>query len=239
MQTRILVVDDDADFRAATCEVLKQAGYEVVTCGDGRLATQVFEDSRPQLVILDVIMPGLDGYNICSAIRRVSTVPIIFVSARGTPADKAIGLRSGADDYIAKPFNLDEFLARLEAVLRRSNGMHGGMAPSGTMLRFPPLVIDLQGRKAEVDGKPLPLTPIEFRFLAHVAQAPGKTFTREELLEAVWRPGIESNSRTVDVHVRRVRKKLEEARLPATWLSTVRGAGYGFQLDGGLTGRHR
>lgn len=229
----VLVVDDDAESNRSICEALRTEAYTPVPCLEGRQAVQKFLDVRPDLVILDVLMSGMDGLNICAAIRRVATTPVIFVSARGSPSDIAIGLRLGADDYIAKPFDVDEMLARVGAVLRRAQGAQSAsVQPTAGRLQFGPLTIDPGSRQAFVHGAPLPLTPIEFKLLAHLAQDVGRPFSREQLLAAVWANGIDGTSRTVDVHVRRVRKKLDAFGVPQQWINTVRGMGYAFNPNG-------
>lgn len=227
---QVLLIDDDADTRDIVRQVLLEEGYGVTECSDGRTAVQAFRDSQPDLVLLDVLMPGLDGINICLAIREESDVPIIFLSAKGQAADKAIGLRIGADDYLSKPFDMDELIARIRALLRRSRRSKPAPAPTnqGPRLEFPGLLIDLTKHDVEISGAVVDLTPIEFKLLVKLAGEPNHLFTRDQLMQDVWDYEFAGKTRTVDVHIRRLRKKLEDANGPAHYITTVRGFGYRF-----------
>ncbi len=226
---RILIIDDDADIRDVVRQMLEEEGYDVRQCADGRIAIRTFRETQPDLVLLDVLMPGLDGFNICLAIREESEVPVIFLSAKGQATDKAIGLRFGADDYVAKPFDFDELIARIRALLRRAGRNRPSAAASGgPRLEFPGLVIDLARHDVEVNGSGVQLTPIEFKLLVKLANEPNHLFTRDQLMQDVWDYEFAGKTRTVDVHVRRLRKKLEDAEGPAEYITTVRGFGYRF-----------
>lgn len=227
---RILIIDDDADTRDIVRQVLREEGYEVTECSDGRVAIQAFRDSGADLVLLDVLMPGLDGINICLGIREESDVPIIFLSAKGQATDKAIGLRIGADDYLSKPFDMDELIARIRALLRRTRRSKPEQAPviQGPRLEFPGLLIDLTKHDVEIGGEVVDLTPIEFKLLVKLASEPNHLFTRDQLMQDVWDYEFLGKTRTVDVHIRRLRKKLEDANGPAQYITTVRGFGYRF-----------
>lgn len=225
---KLLIIDDDEDTRQLIKLALaEEASYDVIECADGRSAVQTFRATQPDLVLLDVLMPGMDGINICLAIREQSDVPIIFLSAKGQATDKAIGLRIGADDYLAKPFDNDELLARIRALLRRA---HRGQpaAAQGPRLEFPSLIIDLTKHDVEINGEEIDLTPIEFKLLVKLASEPNHLFSRDQLMSDVWDYQFEGKTRTVDVHIRRLRKKLEDANGPAHYITTVRGFGYRF-----------
>ncbi|HEV7214345.1 MAG TPA: response regulator transcription factor [Chloroflexota bacterium] len=227
---QVLIIDDDADTRDIVRQVLQQEAYTVTECSDGRVAVQTFRDRRPDLVLLDVLMPGLDGINICLAIREESDVPIIFLSAKGQATDKAIGLRIGADDYLSKPFDMDELVARIRALLRRAHRRMPEQVQSnqGPRLEFPGLLIDLTKHDVEISGAVVDLTPIEFKLLVKLASEPNHLFTRDQLMQDVWDYEFLGKTRTVDVHIRRLRKKLEDANGPAQYITTVRGFGYRF-----------
>jgi DNA-binding response OmpR family regulator len=227
---QVLIIDDDADTRDIVRQVLQEEGYTVTECADGRVAVQAFRDNRPDLVLLDVLMPGFDGINICLAIREESDVPIIFLSAKGQATDKAIGLRIGADDYLSKPFDMDELIARIRALLRRSRRTKPAPPPTnqGPRLEFPGLLIDLTKHDVEISGAVVDLTPIEFKLLVKLASEPNHLFTRDQLMSDVWDYEFLGKTRTVDVHIRRLRKKLEDANGPAQYITTVRGFGYRF-----------
>ena len=227
---KVLIIDDDEDTRLMLQQVLREEGYEVLECSDGRLAVQAFRSGQPDLVLLDVLMPGMDGINICLAIREESDVPIIFLSAKGQATDKAIGLRIGADDYVSKPFDMDELTARVRALLRRTRRTKPAPAQTaqGPRLEFPGLLVDLTKHDVEINGDTVDLTPIEFKLLVKLASEPNHLFTRDQLMQDVWDYEFLGKTRTVDVHIRRLRKKLEDANGPAHYITTVRGFGYRF-----------
>ncbi len=227
---QILIVDDDADTRDVVRQLLHDEGYAVAACAEGRAALQAFRDTGPDLVLLDVLMPGLDGLSICLAIRAESDVPIMFLSVKGQATEQAIGLRLGADDYLAKPFDADELVARIRDLLRRARRSRQQPAPTsqGPRLAFPGLVIDLTKHAVEISGAVVALRPIEYKLLVKLASQPHHLWTREQLLHDVWGYKPLGNTRTVDVHIRRLRKKLEEANGPVQYIMTVRGFGYRF-----------
>lgn len=226
MPETILVIDDDDQTLNVVQQVLEDDGYQVATCADAKQAIKVFKQSNPDVVLLDIMMPGLDGISICLQIREMSDVPVIFLSAKGQPTDKVIGLRLGADDYLAKPFDIDELSARVRALLRRSRSS----TATGPlqMLRYDDLSIDLVKHEVEVHGEAVALTPVEYKLLVKLASQPNQLFSRDELVRDVWEYNFSGKTRTVDVHIRRLRKKLEDAGGPVDDVTTVRGFGYRF-----------
>jgi DNA-binding response OmpR family regulator len=221
---RILVVDDDADVATLVQTVLSDAGHEVRTITDARQAMDAFSDYRPDLVTLDVLMPSVDGISLCLQLRRNSDVPILFLSAKDEPPDRVVGLRIGADDYLGKPFDNDELAARVEALLRRdrSHVDHG----RERQFRFGHFIVDLASLQAIAGDRQVALTPTEFKLLRTLASEPGRVFTRDDLLVGVWSYEPGSDTRLVDVHVGRLRKKLEQAGVSEVSIETARGFGY-------------
>jgi DNA-binding response OmpR family regulator len=203
---KILVVDDEPRILQILTAYLKREGYSVVTAGDGQKALELFRRERPDLIILDLMLPELDGLEVCRIIRREAATPIIMLTARDEEADKLIGLELGADDYVTKPFSPREVVARVKAVLRRAS------APKEEgYLRVGGLVLDSLKHQALCHGKPLPLTPTEFRILEALARHPGRVYTRAQLLELALGESFEGYERTVDSHIKNLRRKLEEA----------------------------
>jgi DNA-binding response OmpR family regulator len=228
---RILVVEDDPKTSALVRLYLESAGYEVAVAADGRRGLAAARERPPDLVVLDVMLPGIDGLAVCRALRTESEVPVILLTARTTEEDKLRGLDLGADDYVTKPFSPRELVARVRAVLRRATLREpaGGLAE----LRFQGLVLDLAGRAVEAAGRPVALTPSELRLLETLARAPGRTFSRTELVERAFGWEYEGMERTVDVHVKNLRRKLgprpgDGTRGEAPWIETVWGLGYRF-----------
>src|SRR3989441_11000186 len=221
---RILVVDDESDIATLLGTVLREEGFSVRVVTDSRQALEVFNSFRPDLVSLDVMMPSVDGISLCLQLRKESDVPILFVSAKSDPPDRVVGLRIGADDYMGKPFDNNELAARIEALLRRDR-LHGDH-DKARQLRFGRFIVDLASLQAIAGDKQLPLTPTEFKLLRTLAGEPGRVFTRDDLLVGVWiyEPG--SDTRLVDVHVGRLRKKLELAIVTEVSIETARGFGY-------------
>lgn len=221
---RILVVDDDVDIANLIGEVLRDEGYTPRVISDSRQAVDVFQQFQPDLVTLDVMMPSVDGISLCLQLRKDSDVPILFLSAKQDPPDRVVGLRIGADDYMGKPFDNDELVARVEALLRRSRQpiSHG----NERQLRFGKFVIDLASVQAIAGDHQLPLTPTEFKLLRTLASEPGRVFTRDDLLTGVWGYEPGSDTRLVDVHVGRLRKKLQDANVSEVQIETSRGFGY-------------
>ena len=225
MAKTILVVEDDRNISQLLELYLKKEGYEVLTAYDGGEAVTLYSQSKPDLVLLDLMLPVLDGWGVCRAIRQQGQTPIIMLTAKGETDDKVAGLKEGADDYITKPFEMREVLARVEAVLRR-----GAVQPSsGRRLTFDKLVIDMDSFELIVDGKKLDAPPKEMELLYHLAASPNRVFTRNQLLDEVWGFDYFGDSRTVDVHVTRLREKLEG--VSDQWsLKTVWGVGYKFEV---------
>jgi DNA-binding response OmpR family regulator len=218
---RILVVDDEPTIREVLASYLRREGYEALTAADGPSAVAAHEREQPDLLVLDVLLPGYDGLQVMARVRHRRPVPIILLTARGEEADRIAGLRLGADDYVVKPFSPSEVVARVGAVLRRAE-------PSGPRgpLRFGAVALDGTARTVEVDGRPVELTTREFDLLHHLARHPGRAFSRDELMQAVWRVPFYADTSTLTVHVRRVRQKIEPDPLRPRHLVTVWGVGY-------------
>lgn len=220
----ILVIDDDRNILAIIELYLKKAGYQVATCADGGMALAAFHETRPALVVLDVMLPGRDGWSVLHDIRMESETPVIMLTAKGDTGDRIQGLELGADDYIAKPFDAKELIARIKAVLRRSVPME----PERT-IQLEGLSVSLENYAVLLDGQQLEMPPKEIELLYFLASHAGKVFTREQLLEQVWGFDFFGDSRTVDVHVKRIREKLGDSH---QWqLKTVWGVGYKFELQ--------
>jgi len=217
---RVLVVDDDAALSEMLGIVLRGEGFEPVFCADGAQAVQAFRDSRPDIVLLDLMLPGMDGIDICRAIRQDSGVPIVMLTARGDTVDVVVGLEAGADDYIVKPFKPKELVARIRARVRR----HDDSATSN--LAIGDLIIDVNAHTVTRAGLPLALTPLEFDLLVCLAKKPGQVFTREVLLQEVWGYRHAADTRLVNVHVQRLRAKIEDDPDQPEVVLTVRGVGY-------------
>lgn len=224
MNEMILVVDDEPKIVKLARDYLEGSGFRVVTAEDGVAALAAARHERPDLVVLDLNLPTLDGLDVCRALRRESAVPIIMLTARGDETDRLIGLELGADDYITKPFSPRELVARVRAVLRR---VQGGVHQPG-LVRAGGLEIDLEGHRAMLDGKPLELTRTEFNLLALLAQHPGQTFTRAQLLDRLHGVVYDGYDRSVDAHVKNLRRKLEIDPLNPRYVLTVYGVGYKF-----------
>ncbi len=220
---RVLVVDDDEAVARAVAELLGDEGYETETVTDSRRAIERFSSFSPDLVILDVLMPSVDGISLCLQLRRESDVPVLFLSAKREPPDRVVGLRIGADDYVGKPFDNDELLARVGALLRRGRAAR---ATERSQLRFGRFVIDVASVQAIAGEVQIPLTPTEFKLLRTLASDPGRVFTRDDLLTTVWGYEPGSDTRLVDVHVGRLRKKLQDVIVTEVAIETSRGFGY-------------
>ncbi|MEU9508919.1 response regulator transcription factor [Micromonospora sp. NPDC048170] len=221
MEGRVLVVEDDASIREVTALGLRRAGFRVDTARDGREALGAWRARPPDLIVLDVMLPGLDGFEVCREIRRTSGVPILMLTARTDTVDVVVGLECGADDYLRKPFDLPELVARVRSVLRRASTPVGA-----TVIELGGLEIDPGSFVARKDGRDLALTATEFRLLLELARRPGQVFTRELLLDRVWQHGFLGDSRLVDVAVQRLRAKVEDDPAHPRLVRTVRGAGY-------------
>ena len=227
MSKRALIVEDDANIAELLRLYLGRDGFEVMIVSDGARAENSFDLFTPDLVLLDIMLPGKDGWQICRDLRKKTGVPIIMLTAKGETADKVSGLEMGADDYVTKPFEVKELLARIHAVMRRSD-VEG---PIEKKLSFDKLVINLDSYELIVDGKKIDTPPKEMELLYHLASSPNRVFTRNQLLDEVWGFDYFGDSRTVDVHIKRLREKLEG--VSDKWsLKTVWGVGYKFESLG-------
>jgi DNA-binding response OmpR family regulator len=227
---RILLVDDERAIQTLLSYPLQKDGYDVVCASDGREALSRFDDGQYDLVVLDVMMPRLDGLEVCRRLRAKSTVPIIMLTARAEEVDKVVGLELGADDYITKPFSLREFRSRVKAALRRStwarrNQELGDDEP----LEVGELRMDFAKRTVKLGGEDVQATYVEFEILKALACNPGRVFTREMLLTRIWGDSAFRDPRTIDVHIRHLREKIEQDAKDPEYLFTVRGVGYRFR----------
>ena len=236
MGQTILVVDDEATVRESIGERLIEEGYRVVAAADGPEALERFAADRPDLVLLDLMLPGLAGIDVCRRIRRESSVPIVMLTAKGSELDRVLGLELGADDYVTKPFSLRELTARIRAVLRRGGAEAADAAglagPGQAPIPLGRVAIDLAGHRVLRDGKPLQIKPRAFELLAFLVRHPGQVFTREQLLEHVWGYDYAGETRTVDVHVHWLRAEIEDEPARPVYLQTVRGIGYVLRSSG-------
>ena len=227
MAISVLIVEDDRNIQELLQMYLEKEGYAVTVANDGGQGLAKFRSIKPDLVLLDVMMPVMDGWAVCKAIRTDSQTPIIMLTAKGETDDKVAGLKSGADDYITKPFEMKEVLARIEAVLRRSD--RGNNETAARRLVFDKLIIDMDAFELTVDGKKTDIPPKEMELLFYLASSPNRVYTRNQLLDEVWGFDYFGDSRTVDVHVKRLREKLEG--ISEKWnLKTVWGVGYKFEV---------
>lgn len=223
---KILVVDDEPTLVATLKYNLEREGYEVVTAADGESGLSAARDTRPDVIVLDLMLPGLDGLDVCRILRREMTAPILMLTAKTEEVDKVVGLELGADDYVTKPFSMRELLARVRALVRRAE------TPAMTeseVLTAGDLRVDLRRRQALRGGQPLPLKPRGFDLLAFFLRNHGRAFTRERLLNEIWGFDFAGDTRTVDVHIRWLREKIEDEPAKPTRLITVRGVGYRFE----------
>ena len=228
MARTILVVEDETTLRETLAEALEAEGFQVVQAADGRAALARFRADRPDLVILDLMLPELSGIEVCRIIRAESGVPIVMLTAKDSELDKVVGLELGADDYVTKPFSLRELSARIRALFRRSE-------QAATSVNGPSIVdlgrvqVDLAGHRLLRDGQALPIKPKAFELLAFLLRNPGQAFTRDQLLEHVWGYDYAGETRTVDVHVHWLRSTLEDDASAPQFIHTVRGVGYVFR----------
>jgi two-component system, OmpR family, response regulator MtrA len=226
MDERVLLVEDDPSIREVTALGLQSAGYRVTTAGDGREGLLRFRQDPFDLVVLDVMLPSLDGFEVCREIRKDSRVPILMLTARTDTIDVVVGLESGADDYVTKPFEMPELVARVRAVLRRSS-----VAPQENTIDISGIQVDPASFSARKHGRDLSLTATEFRVLLELARRPGQVFTREMLLERVWNYDYLGDSRMVDVAIQRLRAKIEDDPAHPTLIKTVRAVGYRLERE--------
>ena len=224
----ILLVDDEDSVQKLLTYPLERDGFRVVPARDGEEALRRFAAEPIDLVVLDIMLPKLDGLEVCKRLRAESSVPIIMLTARDDEFDTVLGLELGADDYITKPFSIREFRSRVRALLRRAGAAQRGR-DGGVPIEVAGVTIDPERRSVEIDGKPVELTYVEFELLRTLASAPGRVFSRRNLLEAVWGDAAYREPRTIDVHVRHLREKLERDPSEPDLLLTVRGAGYRFR----------
>ncbi len=218
----ILVVDDEPKIVRIARDYLERAGFRVVTAGDGRSVLAMVRTARPDLIVLDLALPEMDGLDVTRALRKESEVPIIMLTARADEADRLIGLELGADDYIVKPFSPRELVARVRAVLRRWDGARAGT----DVVRVGDLTLDVPRMHASIGDRSLPLTPTEFQLLATMARQPGRIFTRGQLLEAVHGVDVESYERAIDSHIKNIRRKIEPDPHRPRYILAVHGIGY-------------
>ncbi|MFQ6028084.1 MAG: response regulator [Dehalococcoidia bacterium] len=227
METRVLVVDDERVVSEVVEQYLRREGFEVALATDGAEALRLAQEWAPNLVVLDLMLPVVDGLEVCRQLRQASQVPIIMLTARGEETDRVVGLELGADDYVVKPFSPRELVARVKTVLRR---MAAGVAqaPGGT-LRFEALTINPQTRRVTLQDDDVRLTAKEFDLLFHLASSPGQVFTRDQLMDQVWDYTYAGDASTVTVHIRRLREKVESDAMKPRYIKTVWGVGYKFE----------
>ena len=231
---RILIVDDDANIAELISLYLMKECYETMIVGDGEEALKVFPEFKPNLVLLDLMLPGIDGYQVCRELRASSQVPVIMLSAKGEIFDKVLGLELGADDYMIKPFDSKELVARVKAVLRRYQAVPAPAAPAenhqGKYVEYPDLVVNLTNYSVTYRGRSVEMPPKELELLYFLASSPNQVFTREQLLDHIWGYEYIGDTRTVDVHIKRLREKIKDHQ---DWsISTVWGIGYKFEVKG-------
>ncbi|MBI3921746.1 MAG: response regulator transcription factor [Armatimonadetes bacterium] len=234
MSHKVLVIEDEADIARSIAYSFKKEGWDTRTVNDGLTALDEVRLWRPDLIILDLILPRMDGFEVCRRVRKEHAVPIIILSARTAEIDRVVGLELGADDYVVKPFSTRELLARARAILRRSS--LNDEANQTTRIDFGDLIIDKQMRLVTLKGKPVDLRLKEYEILCLLAEYPGRAFTREMIFERVWGDAFLSDSRTLDVHVRWLREKLEQDPSNPEMILTMRGVGYKLVPPGGSAG---
>ncbi len=232
MSKTILVVDDDPTIRDVLERYLRREGLAVRTAADGPSALQEVRSHKPDLVVLDLMLPGIDGWEICRRLRAESTLPILMLTARGEEYERILGLGLGADDYVTKPFSPGEVVARIQAIFRRIEMARSALAPSAEIIRCGELVVDPSTRQASVQGRALALTAKEFDLLHFLACHPGQVFSREQLLDQVWGYTYAGEGSTVTVHIRHLREKIEPDVANPRLIETVWGVGYRFNNQG-------
>ena len=231
MGKKILIVDDEKKITEVLQAYLEKEGYRTLVAFNGKNAIEMAETERPDLILLDLMLPGIDGYQVCREIRTKSNVPIIMLSAKGEVFDKVLGLELGADDYIMKPFDSKEMVARVKAVLRRYQPIQKADSPKedkGKCVEYPGITINLTNYSVLVDGVTVDMPPKELELLYFLAASPNQVFTREQLLDQIWGYEYIGDTRTVDVHIKRLREKIKDH--PSWSLSTVWGIGYKFEV---------
>ncbi len=229
---RILIVDDDENIAELISLYLLKECFDTEIVGDGEQALVKFKEYKPQLILLDIMLPGIDGYDVCREIRKSSNVPIIMLSAKGEVFDKVLGLKIGADDYMIKPFDSNELVARVQAVLRRVSQNEAADETASEeekeCVKYDGLTVDLTGYSVIYNGKAIDMPPKEMELLYFLASSPNQVFTREQLLDQIWGYDYIGDTRTVDVHVKRIREKIKDGK---NWsIATVWGIGYKFEV---------
>ena len=235
MAEKILVVEDELTLQETLAYNLKRQGYEVETASDGPSALEIARSTQPNLILLDIMLPGLDGFEVCRLLRQEMSTPVLMLTARDDEIDRVVGLEVGADDYLTKPFSMRELIARVKALLRRVRLIRQEMEGNGTfsgssdILSYENLALDMKRREVRLNDVPLALKPKEYDLLLFLAQHKGQVLSRELILERVWGWEYIGDSRTVDVHVRWLREKIEDDPSNPHRIITVRGAGYRFE----------
>lgn len=234
MAEKILVVEDELTLQETLAYNLKRQGYEVKTAGDGQSALDTARTIRPDLIVLDIMLPGIDGFEVCRILRQEMNTPVLMLTARDDEIDRVVGLEVGADDYMTKPFSMRELIARVKAMLRRVRLVREEVAGSLSLteikvMAFDNLELDLLRREVRLNGQPIAVKPKEYDLLLFLAQHRGQVLSREFILQRVWDWRYVGDSRTVDVHIRWLREKIESNPASPTRISTVRGAGYRFE----------
>jgi DNA-binding response OmpR family regulator len=233
---RILIVEDELVLRETLAYNLDKQGYTVLSAGDGARAVEIAREETPDLILLDIMLPGIDGFEVCRILRQEMNVPIVMLTARGDEVDKVVGLEVGADDYLTKPFSMRELLARVKAQLRRVRlfreeyAAEEGDEAKANVIRSGNLTVDLERREVEMDDELLALKPKEYELLTYFVQHSGRVLSRDQMLEDVWGWDYSGGSRTVDVHVRWLREKIESDPADPKRIITIRGAGYRFEV---------
>ena len=226
---RVLVVEDEENLLAALRYNLDKEGYQVLTAVDGEQGLEAAREEKPDLILLDIMLPKLDGFEVCRILRRETNIPIVMLTAKGEEVDRVVGLELGADDYVTKPFSMRELLARVRAMLRRSRIASETHSARGERLRAGDLEIDLVSHTARLGGSPLELKPREFDLLGLLVANTGRALTRDQILERLWGHDYVGDTRTVDVHIRWLREKIEADPGSPKRIITIRGVGYRFE----------